>query len=288
MEENQHLLQPLVYPPPSATATSSVGVAATTTTTPQSHHDIEDDETNSSILFRFVFMAFIGLVSIWANHEASKGFAITIVNDAEADSIPAKRFSLFYMSNDEATRIIIKASEIAENFLYPNDMQDKKKVNRVTLKLTGRDLSFPVVVNSSKEHEFVLHLSPSTMEEQNFKHAMLLALHQGVARIWLWDGQGNSPHNLINGVVEYITSNLSASSTKSNPSKVEPSASTTACWKHDDVKVVAEFLNYCERSRTGFIRRLNQAMKEGWHEGKLDTALGMPAQNLCARHNYSK
>lgn len=196
--------------------------------------------------------------------------------------------SLFYMSNDEAMRIVIKASEIVENFLYPNDMYNKKKANSVTLNLTSRNLTAPVVVDSSKDDEFVLHLSPSIMEEQNFRHAILLALHQGVARIWLWDSKGNALHNLINGIVEYITSNSSVFGTKSNPNKVEPSASTTTCWKHDDTKVVAEFLNYGEHSRPGFIRRLNQAMRDGWLEGKLDIALGMPVQNLCTRHYYSK
>ncbi|KAL2476590.1 Plant basic secretory protein (BSP) family protein [Abeliophyllum distichum] len=276
MEENQQLLQPLMYPP-SATVT-------TTTTTPRGHHDIKADESILSIFFRLVLVTFIGIVSIWANHEASKGFAITIVNEAGADTFPAKRFSLFYLSNDEATRIVIKASKSVENFLYPIDMYNKKKVNQVTLKLADRNLSDGVVVEFGKEGEFVLHLSPSIMEDQNFKHAMLLEVKKCVARIWLWDGQGNAPHNLINGIVEYIASNFSASS----PIKAKLLSSTTAYWKHNDIRVVTEFLNYCECSRPGFIRRLNQAMKDGWHERKLDNALGMPVQNLCTTYNSSK
>ncbi|KAI3457065.1 hypothetical protein Pfo_013728 [Paulownia fortunei] len=285
MEENHHLLRPLLHP--STTNSISTSSSATTVTPPLDDHELNNlnlISSNSGIIFRLSLLAFIGIVSIWANHEASKGYAITIVNES-GNTFPGKRFQLFYVSNDEATRIVIKASKIVENFLYSDyDNPTKKPIRRIILKLADRNLTDNVIVDSGMDHEFVVNISPSIMEGTNFGHAMILAVRQGVARIWLWDGQGNAPRNLINGIVEYMTNNLGASFAVSSPDTAEPPESATACWKHEDSRVVAEFLNYCERRRPGFIRRLNQAMKDGWDDGKLDGVLGLPVQNLCTTY----
>ncbi|KAL8031725.1 hypothetical protein ABFX02_13G045500 [Erythranthe guttata] len=282
MEDNHHLIRPLLHP-------STTNAAVTPPLDDHVHHNLMNPiSSNSGIIFRLSLVAFIGIVSIWANHEASKGYSVTIVNDSGQTTVAGKRFHLFYVSNDEATRVVVKASKIIENFLYPNHdkiIPSRKQVKHIVLKLSDRNLTDNYAVYSNTNLEFVLTISPSIMGGANFRHDTVLAMQRGVARIWLWDGLTN----LINGIVEYmVINNLGGSSAASSRAdRAEPPQSATACWKNDDSRVVAEFLNNCEHRRPGFIRRLNQAMKNGWDDGKLDGALGQPVQNLCASNNES-
>ncbi|KAH0721791.1 hypothetical protein KY284_006821 [Solanum tuberosum] len=142
---------------------------------------------------------FVGIVSLWANYEVSKGFSITIVNEAIEGTFANKRFDLFYVSNDEATRLVLRTSKFVENILYPiSDRQDygqpgiKKQVKHVILQLSSRNLTSSIIVKSSRDDKdvFVVYISPSILEGPNYKRDMFLALQKGMARIWLWDGQG--------------------------------------------------------------------------------------------------
>nr|GMD84238.1 uncharacterized protein LOC109150370 [Ipomoea batatas] len=281
MEEtqNHHLFRPL-HPP---TTADSAG------TTPESRNDF------NNFNFRLLFLACVALVSVWATHEASKGFAITIINDAVAggcDTVAGKRFHLFYVSNDQATRLILERSQFAENTLYsPSDHHPKKTITHVILRLSSRNLSRPATTHSGdRDGEFVIHLSPSIMHDPNFKHAMFLAVQRGMARIWLWDGQGNAPITLINGIVDYISTLAVSGGSPPAPSGAElPEYSGSGCWTgNSDPRAVAGFLNYCEGKREGFLRRLNQEMKNNWHEKMVDDALGgMPAKTLCDSYHSS-
>ncbi|KAK4487138.1 hypothetical protein RD792_006453 [Penstemon davidsonii] len=289
MEEKHHLIQPLLLPSTTG-ATIITSSSSSTAAPPLDDHELNKLKlisSNSVIIFRLALVFFIGMVSIWANLESSKGFTITIVNES-GNTIPGKRFQLFYVSNDEASRILIKASFKVENFLYPNDNNHtKKQVNHIILILTGQNLTDNVIVESIRDHEFILKVSPLLMEGTNFGHDISLALRRGMTHIWIWDSHGHAPKNLINGIVEYIASNLGDSGAVPSSGIVEPPRLATACWKQDDPRAVAEFLDYCEHQRPGFIRRLNQAMKNDWHDEILDIALGLPIQNLCTIYHTS-
>ncbi|KAL3652468.1 hypothetical protein CASFOL_002149 [Castilleja foliolosa] len=288
MEENhhRHYLRPLLSP---STTTTAI-------TPPLDDHEYTNNHilisSHSSIIFRLSLVAFIGIVSIWANHEASKGYAITIVNDS-GQTLPGKRFQLFYVSNDEATRIILEASNVIQSFLYSNNENPtKKKVEHVILKLASRVLVDNVIVDTvADQNEFVLNISPSIMERTNFDEAIIRAIREGVALVWLWDGQGNAPKNLINGIVEYIILmlyNLGDRWAVVSPDhRAEPPDSVVVCWKHDDPRWVAGFLSYCERRRPGFIRRLNRALKDRWDDGILDGVLGRSIQSMCTSYHES-
>ncbi|KAL0399631.1 UNVERIFIED_CONTAM: hypothetical protein Sradi_2306400 [Sesamum radiatum] len=280
MEERHHLLRPLLSP---STTTTSAAAAP-----PLDDHVVDNLKpisSNSTIILRLSLVAFIGIVSIWANHEASKGYDITIVNES-GDTFLGNRFRLFYVTNDEAVRLIIRTSKVVENFLYPDhdDSHIKKPVSHIIVKLADRNLTENIIVDSGTDQKFVLNISPSVMEGTNFGQAVLQAVQRGVARIWLWDGRGNAPKSLIHGIVEYMIGHLWAKRLSPGHDRGKPPRSAATCWKHDDPRVVAEFLDYCERRRSGFIRRLNHAMMDGWDDGKLDGLLGQPAQNLCTAY----
>ncbi|XP_057502925.1 uncharacterized protein LOC130786625 [Actinidia eriantha] len=228
---------------------------------------IKFTSSDPKIVLRLFSVAFIGILSIWANHEASKGFEIHIENGATI-SPAGCRFQLLYVSNDKATRTSLP----------------KKQVNRVTLRLAGRNPTHTVTVESLKEHDFVLNLSPSLMEEANIDQAMSRAVQQGMARVWLYD---NAPNFLINGMVEYISS-LAEFGGVSDSGSTVLLENEDNCWEDENPRTVAHFLNYCEQHNKGFIQRLNQAMEGRWHDQTVDNALGVPVQHLCTSYMSRK
>lgn len=276
--EDYNLLQPLLQPP---ATTSSANTAA------------KDDainliSSNSGILFRVLSVFFIGIVTIWANCEASKGFSITIINDA-GDTAAGRKFDLFYVSNDKATRMVLNTSEFVEKVLYdPSNTHPKKDVNHVIVRLASRNLTHMAIVSSRERNEFALDISPSVMQGTHVGYAMASALQRGMARIWLWDGEDSAPPALLEGMVEYITILAGFSPAPTMPNSVDLSGSGNFCWMNKDPIAVAHFLNYCEAQNRGFIQRLNQAMEHQWHEGALEAALGFPVQDLCASYNSTK
>ncbi|OVA01420.1 Uncharacterized protein family [Macleaya cordata] len=270
----------------------------TTSTTSSTTGNDKDCDINTTlsvspygIIIRLVSVFFIALISIWANYEASKGFEITVINDT-ADTPAGRRFNLLFVSNDKITRIVLTTSEFAENILYPTESYAKKPITRVTVKLVGRNLTHPVVINSITEEDFELQINPSLMEERNVDKAIVSAVQRGMARIWIWNGVYGAPDRaLIDGIEEYISIFAEFSgrplSHSGNSATVELPGSDSMCWKDKNPVAVANFLNYCEGKKSGFIGRLNQAMRDNWNERMVDDALGMPAQQLCSSYHFS-
>ncbi|XP_057763785.1 uncharacterized protein LOC130985043 [Salvia miltiorrhiza] len=277
MAESRHLLHLLL--PPSAAAESPA---------PLDDGDLKLISSNSGIVFRLFLVAFIGVVSVWANHEASKGYAITVINES-TNTFLATRFKVFYASNDEATRAAIKASSIIERFLFPDsdgekNHSTKKVIKSVVIRLVDRDLTGDVAVetdSSGDRDRFVLSVSSRVLEGANFDREMALAIRRGVARVWLWDGAGDAPRNVVDGIVEYL---VEICDDAAAPEVLEPPAAAAAvCWDDSsNARSVAELLRRGERRRPGFIGRLNRAMKDGWSDEKLGGALGLPVDKLCA------
>ncbi|CAH9100223.1 unnamed protein product [Cuscuta europaea] len=157
--------------------------------------DQYDFNVSSSFTFHgILFIAFIALLSLWANHEAAKGFSISVINDA-GDTAAGKRFDLFYVSNDHATRLILERSKFVEDIISHTHttchrLQPKKdKIKNVILRLSSRNLTRPAMIESGEQGIFVINLSPSVMADKNFKHATFLAVQRGMALIWLWESQ---------------------------------------------------------------------------------------------------
>ncbi|KAF3444980.1 hypothetical protein FNV43_RR14673 [Rhamnella rubrinervis] len=246
--------------------------------------------SNCGIVIRLLTIFFIGIISVWANFEASKGFDLTIINE-DQHSLPGKRFHLFYVSNDKATRILLNASKFVEHLLYDIPNVDhhwqypKKQVSHVTLRLASRNLSEPVAVHpsSGEESGFVIDLNPQIMEDANVNHALASAIQRGMARVWLWDGKSRAPPELLAGIVEYISMVAGVGDVKSYRITGEwPECGRYVWWVDEDPKAVAKCLSYLEDKERGFIQRLNGGMKDRWHDRTVYDAVGVEAQqHLC-------
>ncbi|KAI5339728.1 hypothetical protein L3X38_019000 [Prunus dulcis] len=285
MHDQQSLFQPLIHGKPSIPPSTN-------------NHYVHHASHNINILVRFLLVFFIGLLALYADREASKGFDITIINDIK-DSVAGRRFHLFYVSNDKATRIILHTSNFVEHLLYPEaHAQPKKHINHVVLRLPSWNLTshnIGVVVHHSPNKQndhFVLDISPSIMDDQPNAHRTLVtAILRGMAHVWLWDGEARAPPELIDGMVEYtrmVAEQGLFDETKSYGMSTKLPGCDRFWWKDKDPRVVAQMLNYYEGHTKGFIQRLNGAMREKWHDRMVDDALGMPLQNLCGTFNFSR
>ncbi|KAA0061692.1 peptidase [Cucumis melo var. makuwa] len=273
MENRRSLSQPLL----SSTSTSA---APTTPTSP--------NLSNHAVLLRLLLVAVVGLTSLWANHEASKGFDITILNNAKGSSA-GQRFDLFYVSNDEATRLLLNASNFIQNLIYPSQDLPKKIIKSVHLTLSLRDLSSNVAVEQLDGGvDFAVHLSPSIFNDTNMNHAMSTAILRGMSRVWLWNGEGHAPPSLLDGMVEHIVAAAGFVERKYSGGAV---GTLAACepmwWKDKDPMEIATFLDYHERQGEGFIQRLNQALRSRWQDRTVDNVLGLPDQRPCGSFNTS-
>ncbi|XP_038886866.1 uncharacterized protein LOC120077080 [Benincasa hispida] len=290
MENSQSLSLPLLSSTTStstSTSTSGTGTGAPATPTSPNH---SLSLSNQAVAVRLLLVAVVGLTSLWANHEASKGFDITILNNAKG-SPAGQRFDLFYVSNDEATRLLLNASSFIENLIYPSPDFSKKKVKSVHLTLSLRDLSSNVVAVEQLDGgvDFVVHLSPSIFNERNVNHAMSAAVLRGMSRVWLWNGEGHAPPSLLDGMVEHIVTAAGFVEKKYSGGAVSTLAACEPMWWKDiDPMEVAMFLDYHERQQQGFIQRLNQGLKSRWHDRTVEDVLGVPAQRPCGSLNSSE
>lgn len=283
--DEQQLCQPLL----STTVTITSSSSATPIITPalpntgdDCYYVVESFSSHSGIILRLFTIFSIGVISIWANYEASKGFGITIINDI-SDFPPGKRFTLLYMSNDKATRLIQSSSSFVENILYPNISYPKKKVNHVTLRLSSSNLPNLVTVETSTNDEFLITLSPSIMDEaKNLDYVLRSMVLQGMSRIWLWDGKGKDkgPPWLLDGLVEYIKT-VAGSGPMTALGAWELPEFGEFCLGDRDPRAVAKFLGQCERQSKGFIQRLNRGLKNEWDDRTVENALGTSVDNIC-------
>ncbi|PON90700.1 Basic secretory protein [Trema orientale] len=294
MEDQRSLFQPLI-----STAAYPENDVVHHGREPKVHNNITINSSSNGIVSRLLFLLSIGILSIWANYESSKGFEITIVN-AAPHSLAGQRFALFYVSNDRATRIVLNATNFVENLLYDavDQQPNTKPVSHVTLRLAGENFTGEVSVRSSgdgeESHHFIIDISPRVVmlrsKKADVDHAMESAVLRGMARVWLWDGESRAPPELLSGVVEYVAmaagfgreSSLGPGGAAELSDKCGDGGGGRVWYEDKDPRVVARFLDYYEKREKGFIRRLNGAMKDRWHERTVDDALGKPAvQYLC-------
>ncbi|CAK7346680.1 unnamed protein product [Dovyalis caffra] len=278
--EDPYLFQPLLIPKTTSTSFN-------TTSTSLDADYIKLCSSNSSIILRLLLIISIGIISIWANYEASKGFGITLVNEAE-ESAEGKRFNLLYISNDKATRIVQNTSSFVENLLYPDINNTKKQViNHVTLRLASNNLPNLVTVDANTNNEFVISISPLMLTDhtKNLDHAIKSIVLQGMARVWLWNPESRAPPWILEGMVEYINRLMGFGPVRNfggHESLDDPFGNFRSGDK--DPKVVAKFLECCETWREkGFIQRLNKALRDDhqWIDWTVEDVQGMSVQNLC-------
>ncbi|KFK37133.1 hypothetical protein AALP_AA4G217400 [Arabis alpina] len=213
-------------------------------------------DSDSGILLRLFFVSLVGAISLWANHEASKGFSITIINEAK-DSHTAKKFALFFEFDDTAVRVLLDTSFFVETYLYQSvPHRLKKPVKHVTVRFSEGVEKFSVTSGTS-HGEYVIRLSSSLMERSDFRTAVRSALRCSMVRIWLWGDETGASLEIFSGMVEYLAE---------SGLKRGRLDELGEYWKDKEFVSMAQWLGYCEGQRKGFIRWLNHGMSLSWDD----------------------
>ncbi|GJN15331.1 hypothetical protein PR202_gb02232 [Eleusine coracana subsp. coracana] len=230
----------------------------------------------------------VACASLLAQHEASKGFAIDVVNGgggaASGDTAAGRRFHLHLVSNGRAERIVHRASRAVERALFPDASFPRKRVTRVAVTMAGHNLTAADDVATVEAvragDEYVITLSPGLlmMSSTDMNKAVAAAVRRAVARMWLWDGRGAAPARVTEAMVDYLASS-------SSPSGDDDDELMTT-WQQENKEecMSARFLRHLEQRRVGFVARLNRAMRDRWSDAAVDAALGAPARPVCAAY----
>ncbi|KAG6506441.1 hypothetical protein ZIOFF_031764 [Zingiber officinale] len=145
--------------------------------------------------------------SFWANYEVSKSFDVNVLH-ATPHAVAGRCFNLFFVDNGRAIRLVLAASSSVQRALFPDVTFPRKPVHRVTVSMdAGGGLNDTVVVIRAgvAENEFEVLVNPTVMEAADVQGAVEAAVRHGMARMWLWDGQGKAPRWLLDAMVEHLS-----------------------------------------------------------------------------------
>lgn len=274
---------PLLLPISTAAASSSIDIddiTADPVPAPAAAPSSSRPSTQS-IVFRVVTVVAVACASLFAQHEAAKGFGIDVVSAGGAGA-DGRRFDLFFVSNGRAERILHHASRSVERVLFPDASFPRKQVRRVTVRMAGHNLTAGATVDASAAPgEYVVSLSPALVSGTgaDAADAVAAAVRRAVARMWLWDGRGAAPARVTEAMVEYLASFDVAAAAE--PLSSSPSPSSEDREEHHHRCMSARFLRHLEGQREGFVARLNRAMRDRWSDAAVDAALGAPARHAC-------
>ncbi|XP_062179363.1 uncharacterized protein LOC133883968 [Phragmites australis] len=263
---------PLLLPVSTAAASSSIDIDDTV----EAASPAASSPSTQSIVFRVVAVLVVACASLFAQHEASKGFHIDVVNDAPRDTVAGRRFDLFFVSDGRAERILHYANRGVERALFPDASFPRKRVTRVTVKMAGHNLTADATLDAAAPGEYVIALTPSLVSSSDkAADAVDAAVRRAVARMWLWDGRGGAPARVTDSMVEYLAFSVAGDAAMTSQPEQEEGQQCMS----------ARFLRHLEQRREGFVARLNRAMRDRWSDAAVDAALGAPARHACASYH---
>ncbi|CAO2834494.1 unnamed protein product [Amaranthus hypochondriacus] len=286
--DEKNLQQPLLPLVSHAVSTDKTSTATDTNFAGPSSYNGNEIISSNSVIVRLLIFVLIGAMSVWANHESSKGFMITVVNNMK-NTPEGKKFTLFYVSNDQAIRLVQSSSAFAAKILFPSDSSmPEKLIGQVNVQLVSHNLTnyHTVSVKSfGNKSRYALYISSFVMEFSDFKYRIRKEFQKGMAEILLFNLQNKAPKSLLDGMVEYISN--AAGFGVSEP-MLKLKNTEKKCWEDEDSSSVAKFLTYAEEKSEGFFGRLNEEIgKNGSLEEIMDKLLGTPAIQLCASFHDS-
>ena len=271
---------PLLLPVSTFACSSSSSITVDDTAADVSHSPTPSSSPSArSIAARYLAVILVASVSLFAHHEASKGFRIDVVSAAPHGTHAGRRFDLLFVSNGRAERVLHRASRAVEEALFPDPSFPRRRVTRVTVRMAGGNLTAAdATVDANAAGEYVISLSPRLLSGSGAADAVAAAVRRAVARVWLWDGRGAAPARVTESMVEYLAAAVpdDVDVEESSPAEADD-ASNTRC-------VSPRFLKHLERRRAGFVARLNRAMRDRWSDAAVDAALGAPARPVCAAY----
>ncbi|KZV51759.1 hypothetical protein F511_11447 [Dorcoceras hygrometricum] len=184
-------------------------------------------------------------------------------------------------NNDIGAQYSLQTAVDATNFIFrtfqQNSPSDRKDVARVSLFIDDID---GVAYASNNE----IHVSARYIGgySGDVKREITGVLYHELTHIWQWNGNGQTPGGLIEGIADFIR--LRAGYAPSH--WVAPGQGDRWDQGYD---VTARFLDYCNGLRNGFVAELNKKMRNGYNVNFFVELLGKSVDQLWsdykARYN---
>ncbi|KAF3794296.1 Basic secretory protease [Nymphaea thermarum] len=165
----------------------------------------------------------------------------------------------------------LKVVSDATNFIWQTFRQgaaDRKPVNSVDLFIGDID---GVAYTSGNQ----IHVSARYIAAYggDLRREITGILYHETTHVWQWDGKGQAPGWVIEGVADYIR--LKAGLAPAHWRKAGEGNSWT-----DSYDITARFFDYCNGLKDGFVAELNGKMKDGYNDQLFADILGKPLKQL--------
>ncbi|GAB2291712.1 hypothetical protein Dimus_025963 [Dionaea muscipula] len=189
-----------------------------------------------------------------------------VINNA-ADTPGGIRFAT-QISTDYSRQTLDSATAFIWGLFQENSNAERKNVQQVTLLVESMD---GVAYTSADQ----IHLSANYVQgySGDLKREVTGILYHEMTHVWQWNGNGNAPGGLIEGIADYVR--LKAGYAPSH--WVQPGQGDRWDQGYD---VTAYFLDYCSSLRGSFVAELNRKMRDGYSASYFNDLLGRSVDQL--------
>ncbi|CBI22516.3 hypothetical protein VitviT2T_003589 [Vitis vinifera] len=163
---------------------------------------------------------------------------------------------------------LVSATDFIWGVFQQNTPEERKTVQKVSLIIENMD---GVAYASNNE----IHVNANYIGSYSgdVKTEFTGVLYHEMTHIWQWNGNGQTPGGLIEGIADYVR--LKANYAPSH--WVQPGQGNRWDQGYD---VTARFLDYCNSLRNGFVAELNKKMRSGYSADFFVELLGKTVDQL--------
>ncbi|KAJ1402887.1 hypothetical protein SESBI_27724 [Sesbania bispinosa] len=207
------------------------------------------------------------LTTIAASAYGTMAIDYVVSNNAGA-SLGAARFDK-EIGVEYAKQTLSSATEFIQRlFQQNNNAPEGKGVQTVSMVVENID---GVAFASNN----IIHVSAEYVERfpRDIKKDITGVLYHEMTHILQWDGKGQAPSGLIEGMADFVRMKGGYAADNWNPPGVGLD------WNQGH-EVTAHFLNYCNNIKNGFVADLNNKLKTGYSENYFVELLGKPVTQL--------
>ncbi|MFS7920137.1 hypothetical protein Hanom_Chr03g00220891 [Helianthus anomalus] len=215
-------------------------------------------------------ISFLSFLAILAALQLATAVDYTVTNTATATP-GGVRFTND-IGVEYTTQTLASATSFIWNTFQQNTENDRKNVASVSVFIDDMD---GVAYASNNE----IHVSARYIQgySGDVKTEITGVLYHEMAHIWQWNGNGQAPGGLIEGIADYVR--LKAGYAPSH--WVQPGQGDRWDQGYD---VTARFLDYCNGLRDGFVAELNKKMRDSYNDGFFVDLLGKTVDQLWAEY----
>nr|GEX91963.1 basic secretory protease [Tanacetum cinerariifolium] len=219
---------------------------------------------NHNIFYVLSLLAFLATLHV----TAAVDYTVTNTAAATAGGV---RFDN-EIGSQYATETLSSATSFIWSTFQQNTDSDRKNVAQVSVFIDDMD---GVAYASNNE----IHVSAKYIQGYggDVKNEITGVLYHEMTHIWQWNGNGQAPGGLIEGIADYVR--LKAGYAPSH--WVQPGEGDKWDQGYD---VTARFLDYCNGLRDGFVAELNKMMRGGYNDGFFVDLLGETVDQLWAEY----